>query len=80
MLTFIAAPIRKKVYAWLAAVNLVVGPGLGVLVLSGVIGDAVAQQVLSIAAQIMSAAGFILAGRNVVLPNGATIEGESSSN
>lgn len=80
MFTFIPAAIRKKVYNWLAAVNLIVGPGLGVLVLSGVITDGVAEQVLTITAQIMSAAGFILAGRNVVLPNGDTIESESSSN
>lgn len=65
MLDFIPAETRKRIYQWFAAINLLVGPLLGTLVLSGVLTDAAAQQVVSIAAQIMSAAGFILAAKNV---------------
>lgn len=65
MLDFIPAVTRKRIYQWLAAINLIVGPALGVLVLSGVISDGQQQQILSVAAQIMSAAGFMLAAKKV---------------
>lgn len=80
MLDFIPAVTRKKLYNWLVAINLTVGPLLGVLVMSGVIQDSLAQDILTIAAQVMSAAGFMLASKNVTLPshNGGTIEEETS--
>lgn len=85
MLDFIPAKIRKDIYNALTAINLIVGPVLGALVLFGVIADGQAQQILGIAAQVMSALGFILASKNVDLTGGkhvagGSIESESSSN
>lgn len=64
MLDFIPAHTRKRIYQWLAAINALVGPVLGTLLLAGVITDQVQQQVLGIAASLMSAGAFILAAKN----------------
>ena len=64
MLDFIPARTRKRIYQWLAAINALVGPVLGTLLLAGVITDQMQQQVLGIAASLMSAGAFILAANN----------------
>lgn len=64
MLDFIPAAVRKRIYQWLAAINAIVGPVLGTLLLAGVVTDAMQQQILGIAASVMSSAAFLLAAKN----------------
>ena len=64
MLDFIPANIRKRIYETLASLNAITAAIIPLLVATNVITDSLASQILTIAAGILSAAGFVLAARN----------------
>ena len=85
MLDFIPAKIRKRIYETLAAINGAIPLILSILAIAGIVPPLSPEQIVSLSAQFMTVAGFLLAAKNVDIPSGrhvadARIEGESSSN